>query len=209
MVASYPTDMSDYERKVWERLVAEAVGKSSEVSRVGKWTQSARTQAKDVAVKARNGIADHVPGAQQAIVALDSTMQKALSRLHGAFVERGLNSVSPGAIFKTFADEGENVTSYDQVRQLDLRVCDRSVPRRKEKYVAMAAGQGAATSLAVTGATVASTVSGGTTLGVALGAVVVDITSVMVGMGRIVALSRRTTDTTCASRRSKSSRRVC
>jgi hypothetical protein len=73
----------------------------------------------------------------------------------------------------------------------------------------MAAGQGAATSLAVTGATVASTVSGGTTLGVALGAVVVDITSVMVGMGRIVALSRRTTDTTCASRRSKSSRRVC
>jgi hypothetical protein len=162
-----------------------------------------------LAVKARNGIADHVPGAQQAIVALDSTMQKALSGLHGAFVERGLNSVSPGAIFKTFADEGENVTSYDQVRQLDLRVCDRSVPRRKEKYVAMAAGQGAATSLAVTGATVASTVSGGTTLGVALGAVVVDITSVMVGMGRIVALSRRTTDTTCASRRSKSSRRVC
>ncbi|WP_173009836.1 EcsC family protein [Mycolicibacterium sp. P9-64] len=62
------------------------------------------------------------------------------------------------------------------------------MPRRKGKYVVMAAGQGAATSLAVTGATVASTVSGGTTLGVALGAVVVDITSVMVGMGRIVAL---------------------
>lgn len=171
-----------------ERLVSEAVGRPSEVSRVGRWTQSARAQVKDVAAKAKDGITDHVPGAEQAVVALDSTMQKALSGLHGAFVERGLNSVSPGTIFKTFADEGETVTSYEQVRQLDLRICDRSVPRRKEKYVAMAAGQGAATSLAVTGATVASTVSGGTTLGVAMGAVVVDITSVMVGMGRIVAL---------------------
>ncbi|MCV7421398.1 EcsC family protein [Mycobacterium yunnanensis] len=139
-------------------------------------------------MKAKDGIAEHVPGAERAVLALDATMQEALSGLHGAFVERGLNSVNPGAIFKTFADEGVSVTSYGQVRQLDLRICDRSVPRRKEKYVAMAAGQGAATSLAVTGATVASTVSGGTTLGVALGAVVVDITSVMVGMGRIVAL---------------------
>ena len=52
----------------------------------------------------------------------------------------------------------------------------------------MAVGEGAATSLAVTGATVASTVSGGTTLGVAAGAVAVDVTTVMVGMGRIVAL---------------------
>jgi hypothetical protein len=38
------------------------------------------------------------------------------------------------------------------------------------------------------GATVSSTVSGGTTLGVAAGAIVVDVTAVLVGMGRIVAL---------------------
>jgi hypothetical protein len=62
------------------------------------------------------------------------------------------------------------------------------VPRRKERYIALAASQGAATSLAVTGATVSSTVTGGTTLGIAAGAIVVDVTAVMVGMGRIVAL---------------------
>jgi len=40
----------------------------------------------------------------------------------------------------------------------------------------------------VTGATVSSTVTGGTTLAIAVGAVAADVTAVMVGMGRIVAL---------------------
>ncbi len=62
------------------------------------------------------------------------------------------------------------------------------MPRRKDRYLLLAAGQGAATSAAVTGATVSSTVTGGTTLAVAVGAVAADVTAVMVGMGRIVAL---------------------
>jgi hypothetical protein len=189
MALSYPTGMSTYERKAWERLVAEAAEKpTSEPGGLGGWKQAVTSQVKDVAVKAKSGVVDHVPGAERAMVALDAAMPKALAGLHAAFVERGLNSVSPGTIFKTFASEGAHVTSYDEVRRLDLKLCDRSVPRRKERYIAMAAGQGAATSLAVTGATVATTVSGGTTLGVAFGAVALDVTSVMVGMGRIVAL---------------------
>ncbi|BCI51599.1 hypothetical protein NIIDNTM18_08770 [Mycolicibacterium litorale] len=71
--------------------------------------------------------------------------------MHAAFVERGLNSVTPKAIFKTFAAEGIEVSSYEEIRKSDLKYCDRSVPKRKEKYVALAAGQGAATSLAVPG----------------------------------------------------------
>ncbi|MEP7178717.1 MAG: EcsC family protein [Pseudonocardiales bacterium] len=181
--------MSTYERKAWERLVAEAAGKpTSEPGRVRSWKQVATSQVRDVAVKAKSRVVDHVPGADRAMFALDAAMQKALAGLHATFVERGLNSVGPGTVFKTFASAGVHVTSYDEVRKLDLKLCDRSVPRRKEKYVVMAAGEGAATSSAVTGATVATTVSGGTTLGVAFGAVVLDVTSVMVGMGRIVAL---------------------
>jgi hypothetical protein len=122
------------------------------------------------------------------VITLDTATQHALAGLHATFVERGLNSVSPSTVFEAFTGDGVELASYDEVRHLDLRLCDRSIPKRKEKYMALAAGQGAATSLAVTGATVSSTVSGGTTLGVALGAVVVDVTSVMVGMGRIVAL---------------------
>lgn len=180
--------MSEYERKAWTALVDEAATKSLESSRFSKLTNPAKSQVKAVALKARHGVADKVPGADKAIEVIDVSMQKALAGLHTAFVERGLNSVSPATIFATFASEGVNVSSYDSVRKLDLKLCDRSIPRRKEKYIALAAGQGAATSLVVTGATVSSTVSGGTTLGVAVGAIGVDVTAVMVGMGRIVSL---------------------
>lgn len=180
--------MSDYERKAWDALIDETMSRSAEAGRFGRFAIAAKTQTRAAAAKVKDGIADRVPGADQAMAFLDAAMQKALAGLHTAFLERGLNSVSPGVIFRTFAAEGAHVTSYDDVRKLDLKVCDRSVPRRKEKYVALAAGQGAATSLAVTGATVSATVAGGTTLSVAAAAVLVDVTAVMVGMGRIVAL---------------------
>lgn len=182
------TEMSNYERKAWDSLIHEATKNLEEPGRVRKWAETAKAQGRGVAIKVKDGITDRVPKADQVISVVDATMQKALAGLHTAFVERGLNSVSPAAIFRTFASEGVDVKTYEDVRNLDLKLCDRSVPRRKEKYVAMAVGQGAATSLAVTGATVSSTVTGGTTLGVAVGAVVVDVTAVMVGMGRIVAL---------------------
>lgn len=116
--------------------------------------------------------------------------------------------MSPATIFATFAAEGVDVSSYDSIRELDLKHCDRSVPKRKEKYVALAAGQGAATSLAVTGATVSSTVSGGTTLGVAAGAIVVDVTAVLVGMAESSPWLPPITDTTCAIPKNRCSRPV-
>lgn len=188
MAASDHSGMSDYERKAWETLLGDVANSPTEQGRFGRLATTAKNQAMGAVVKAKDGIVDRAPAAQKALDAIDVSIQKAMTGLHEAFVERGLNSVSPGAIFKTFASEGADVSSYDSIRELDLRVCDRSVPRRKEKYVVLAAGQGAATSLVVTGATVSSTVSGGTTLGVAAGAIVVDVTAVMVGMGRIVAL---------------------
>lgn len=180
--------MSDYERKAWDALLAEADKRSSESGRLGRMTGAAKSQVRSAASKVRAGITAKVPGAEKAMDVVDMSIQKSLAGLHTAFVERGLNSVSPATIFATFAAEGVDVSSYDSIRELDLKHCDRSVPKRKEKYVALAAGQGAATSLAVTGATVSSTVSGGTTLGVAAGAIVVDVTAVLVGMGRIVAM---------------------
>ncbi len=118
----------------------------------------------------------------------DEAMAKAMQAIHKAFVERGMNSVKPATIIKPFLEEAVDVSSYDDIRKLDLKLCDRSLPRRKERYVLLAASQGAATSLAVTGAVVSSTVSGGTTLSVAAAAVTADVMAVMVGMGRIVAL---------------------
>lgn len=178
--------MSDYERKAWEALLDEATG----AQRPGLFenlSQGITDRVKEVSVQARTTV-EQLPGATAAIGAADQLTTKALETLHAVLVERGLNSVKPAKVFAMFADEGNVVASYDEVKQLDLKHCDRSVPRRKERYIALAVAEGAASSLAVTGAAVSSTVSGGATLTVAASAVVADVTAVLVGMGRIVAL---------------------
>ncbi|MGO9352045.1 MAG: EcsC family protein [Mycobacterium sp.] len=187
MIQRDMSEMSDYERKAWQALVEQAEAKGGQRGRNSKWTQGAKLRAKDAAAKARAAIG-RVPGADQVLEAADAALAKAMEALHTALVERGLNSVKSATIFKTFEEEGVSVASYDDVRQLDLKVCDRSVPRRKERYIALAASQGAATSLAVTGATVSSTVTGGATFAVVATAISADVTAVMVGMGRIIAL---------------------
>jgi hypothetical protein len=179
--------MSAYELKAWQTLLEQAEAKDGRPRRYIEWTENAKLRMNDAATKARAAI-ERVPWADRALEILDEALKTAMEGSHTTLVERGLNSVTPASIFKTFAAEGVEVSSYDQIRQLDLKVCDRSVPRRKEKYIALAVSEGAATSLAVTGAQVSSTVTGGTTLTVAVGAVVTDVTAVMVGTGRIVAL---------------------
>ena len=76
MAFSYPTGMSTYERNAGERLVAEAAGKStSEPGRLRSWKQAATSQVKDIAVKAKSGAVDHVPGVDKAMVALASILR--------------------------------------------------------------------------------------------------------------------------------------
>jgi hypothetical protein len=179
--------MSEYERKAWQALIDQAQGNDAQQGPFGEWTQKAKLRAKAAATKAHAAI-ERIPRGDQVLEMADEAMDKAMQALHKAFVERGLNSVKPTTIFKAFRDEGVVVGSYDDIRLLDLNICDRSVPRRKERYVVVAASEGAATSLVVTGAVVSSTVLGGTTFPVAFAAVSADVMAVMVGMGRIVAL---------------------
>ncbi|MEB3023610.1 EcsC family protein [[Mycobacterium] crassicus] len=177
---------SDYERKAWNALLEAATGVESPGWFEG-LSQGLMDRAQQVASQVRSGV-EQLPGATAAIGAADQLTTKALETLHTVLVERGLNSVKPANVFAMFADEGIAVGSYDEIRQLDLKLCDGSVPRRKERYIALAVAEGAASSLAVTSAAVSSTVTGGATLTVAASAVVADVTVVMVGMGRIVAL---------------------
>lgn len=179
--------MSYYERRAWQTLLCEATADSDQPGRFNALSQSVKTRAKDAAGKARAAV-ERVPGASLAIEAVDAMVAKAMEGLHVVLVQRGMNSVKPAGVFAMFADEGITVQSYADVRNLDLKHCDTSVPRRRERYIALAASEGAASSLAVTGAVVSSTVTGGTTAAVAVSAVVADVTTVMVGMGRIVAL---------------------
>lgn len=72
--------------------------------------------------KARR-VVERIPGAEQAIEVVDATTGIALEGLHTASVERGLNSITPSWVFRTFAAEGVYVSSYDDVRKLDLKFC--------------------------------------------------------------------------------------
>ncbi|MEB3031619.1 EcsC family protein [[Mycobacterium] nativiensis] len=186
MAQSGRPGMSAYERNQWDALLDAATGAESPGWFEG-LSQGIAGRAKDLVSQVRSGV-EQVPGATAAIGKVDQLSTKALETLHVVLVERGLNSVKPADVFAMFADEGIAVGSYDEVRQLDLKHCDGSVPRRKDRYIALAVAEGAASSLAVTSATVSSTVTGGATLTVAASAVVADVTVVMVGMGRIVAL---------------------
>ncbi len=178
--------MSSYERKEWDTLLDAATAPEPPGWFEG-LSQGIADRAKDVVSQVRSGV-EQVPGATGAIGKVDQLTTKALETLHSVLVERGLNSVKPANVFAMFADEGVAVQSYGEVKCLDLKLCDRSVPRRKDRYVALALAEGAASSLAVTGSAVSSAVTGGTTLPVAASAVVADVTAVLVGMGRIVAL---------------------
>lgn len=179
--------MSDYERDSWETLLSDADKRYHQSDRFGDWTRSIRGRIADAATLAR-GVAERVPGVESAFDTVEAALTTTMAGLHVVLVERGLNSVTPAEVFAVFADDGVEVGCYDDVRRLDLQHCDTSLPRRKDRYLALAVAEGAASSLAVSGAMLSSSVSGGTTAVVAVSAIAADVTTVLVGMGRIVAL---------------------
>ncbi len=179
--------MSDYEHRVWQELLADAEKQRHRAHRIEGWTRAVTDRAKQVARGARDA-AERLPGVGAAVDTVDASITAAMQGLHVVLVERGLTSVSPAGVFAMFADDGVAVDSYAEVQRLDLRHCDESLPRRKDRYLALAAGTGAASSLAVTGAVVSSPVTGGTSLAVAASAIAADVSATLVGMGRIVAL---------------------
>lgn len=187
MVERSHPEMSDYERRAWQSLLAGTRGQDDGAGPFGAVKNTVKARAAGAAAAARAAIS-RVPGADSVIDMADAALVKAMEGLHTVLVERGMNSVKPAGIYATLAAEGAAVTSYDDVRALDLKVCDRSIPRRRERYIALAVAEGVASSLAVTGAEVSATVTGGTTMVVAVSAITADVTTVMVGMGRIVAL---------------------
>lgn len=187
MTAADDSSMSAYEARAWKLLVEEAQKPESEPGRYDGLAQGIKSQLGDIASQAGQNLR-RLPGADQAFRGLDALTKKALVGLHVTFVERGLNSVNPAAIFSTFAKEGVQVSSFEEIRDLDLRYCDQTVPRRKERYLLLALGQGALAAAIVTGAEVSGAVSKGATLRVAAGAVGADVSATLVGMGRIVAL---------------------
>ncbi|MGX4712327.1 EcsC family protein [Rhodococcus ruber] len=178
--------MSQYERKAWVSLVESAHGKATETRR-SRALAEAKQKAMRGAQRAKGAI-ERVPGSTQVIDGFDASVHQAVQGLHTLTVERGLNSVRLPKIVKAFGAEGVKIAQLEDIREVDLRHCDRSLPRKREGYLLAGTAEGVMSSLAVTGAMVSSTVTGGTTAAVAIGAVSADVVTVLIGMGRIVAL---------------------
>lgn len=180
--------MSDYERQAWQRLIDEA-RTTADDGEPGRWRSGlarVRSQTAAQAARARDA-AMSLPHAEQVSDVVGAAVEKALTGLHSMTVDFGLNSVNERRIIRHFAKRNYTITGLDEVRGLGLRACDRASSSGRQFYALAGAGEGAASSLAVTGLTVASTVSGGTTAAAAAAAIAADSVAVLTGMGRIIA----------------------
>ncbi|WP_168700662.1 EcsC family protein [Gordonia paraffinivorans] len=178
--------MSPYERKAWQTLLTDTGGTTTGRPPSNRLA-SAKSKAKQKARRAKAAV-ERIPGGTKVLNGVDASFHSALEGIHTLTVERGLYSVNASSVIKAYGKDGIVIRSIDDIRSLDLRYCDRSLPRKREGYLFAGTAEGALSSIAVTGAVVSSTVSGGTTAAVALGAVAADVATVLVGMGRIVAL---------------------
>ena len=96
-----------------------------------------------------------------------------------------LRSVRPETVIKRVETRHPSVQRLSDLRALKLEDCDHL--RRSGLALTLAsAAEGAASSIAVTGAEISTTVSGGTTAAVAIGAIAADVTATMAAMGRSI-----------------------
>jgi len=111
---------------------------------------------------------------------------KAAKGLMDFTVGHGIHSVSLEGSIKRHQKKGHEVEGSQDFLKLDLRQCDEMLPNRKRLHEVIAVAEGAASSLVITGVTVSTAVSGGTTAVVAVGTVAADSVLVMAGLGRVV-----------------------
>lgn len=167
--------MSDYELRAFQHLTAPPEDSRSIVPR----------QARELASRIGRAVqmgASKVPGNE----AVAEAYARAAKGLMDFTTGNGLHSVTLAASMKRHQKEGHQVERSEDFFLLDLRQCDEMLPNRKRRHEIVAVAEGTAASLLITGATVSSTVSGGTTWAIVLGTVAADSVLVMAGLGRVV-----------------------
>lgn len=165
------SEMSLYERKAWEKSL-ERLNRRHD-SRVRKAVGSAVAPAKRATSKTWTAIPRHEDLKQQVVKAFDG--------LKAVTFDPALRSVDASKALKR-----HGVSSVEELRQLDINQLDRSMPGFRTAFATAAMVEGGGSALAVTGATVSTTVSGGVTIGVAAAAMATDAVASMALMGRII-----------------------
>ncbi len=173
-------DMSDYEVAAWDQLIERA--RRHEGRRQRPAVKKVSELAEAANERLENFFDDHenVQSIAEAFAAPFAGLQGLLTRL-------GASSVSDKRVVRRAARRDPKITSLAGLRAADLEISDRLLVRHNLTYSLVMAAEGAATSLAVTGFVVSSTVSGGTTLAAAAGAVATDVTANLAAASRLVA----------------------
>jgi hypothetical protein len=172
------TSMTSYEQQAWEKLIAD------ERSRRSSWrTRGAEKVAG--AVSAAGVAAKRIPGAEWVADGLDDAVHTALNGAVKAVFMPAVASVSIERRIKRLRKHHPEVGDASPFEVLDLSALDKGRPKQNLPLVG-AAGAVVA-SVAITGAEVSSTVSGGATAGVVVLAIVGDVTASLALLGRSIA----------------------
>ncbi|GAB3116568.1 hypothetical protein GCM10027055_26240 [Janibacter alkaliphilus] len=169
-------EMSAYDQAAWQASM-DAVYKSRTKRRV---PAQAREFAERVSQAASSGY-DAMPMRDQA----EWVMEKAFDGAMAVTFRPALRSVRPTAMINRAQERHPEIGELSDPRSLSLVDCDKLRRSRAGLTVATAA-EGGGSSLAVTGAEIATTVSGGTTAAVAFAAIAADTTATMAAMGRAI-----------------------
>src|SRR4051794_30479996 len=168
--------MTPYERAAWEQSIKLLHAPPRRKMIPAK----VRDRVSGVASQLSDRIAD-LPGAES----VREIIERAFEGTLALTFQPALRSAGPASTVKRYARKRPHVRSMKDVRFLPLEERDAMLPP-KLGYTALAAGQGGATALAVTGAEVATTVTAGTTAAVAIGAVAADSVASLAMMGRTI-----------------------
>lgn len=163
--------MSRYEQRAWESAV-EHLNRERE-SRVRAVTGRVTDPVKAMASRAWESVPAHEGMEQQVL--------KALGGFKTVTFDPAMRSVNASKRLKR-----HGVVSAEELLAFDLQQLDRGLPALRTLYAGIAVVEGGGSALAVTGAEVATTVSGGVTAGVAAAAIAADAVTSMALMGRII-----------------------
>ncbi len=177
-----PESMSTYEAQKWDRLIA--AERSRRKSLRSKATDKVST-ALAGAVSAAGEAAKKLPGGEAVADGIDATAKTALSGAAKAIFIPAVASVSLERRVKRLRKQYPELGDADPFVALDLQVLDKRRPRQVIPLVNAATSAGA--SFAITGAEVATTVSGGATAAVVVGAIAGDVASSLALLGRSIA----------------------
>lgn len=176
------TTMSEYEEQAWKRLLADEDSRRKSLrTRV---TESVAGAVSNVVTGAGEAVRK-VPGGAKVADGTDAAIRTALNGAAKAIFMPSIASVSIERRSRKLRKRFPDLENGSPFRQLDLKALDKGRPRQVLPLAGAATAAGA--SLAITGAQVSTTVSGGATAAVVAGAIAGDVAASLALLGRATA----------------------